>query len=385
MNRKLVLVLAAAACTLPPVQVRAQVRTLGSVGLGRPLRPLDARAIALGNSGIALHGGNLSVVNPASLARVGSAGIWITMQPEKRTLRGEQVQGVVETANFPLGRAALPLSDRWVVGASFGGLLDQDWGVEFKDTVAVSTGDVRFDETRTSDGGITQLRLELGAYLSDEVTLGLAGAFYTGQARRTVRRVFEESAGFDAYRSQTAIRYQGWGVTLGSEYQPSAEVILGAAVTWNDGLTVRDDSAGAEVEVGLPIGLDIGGSFQLTREFLVAVALGWTNWSSTGSDLPRDVAVDAWRIGGGAELRLVSGENTQLFARLGGHLERSPFELEGGAPWERVLSVGGGAAFRGGRGRFDFAVEFGGRGDANTNLVEEDFIRYSFTMAIFTI
>ncbi|UCF21260.1 MAG: hypothetical protein JSU87_07730 [Gemmatimonadota bacterium] len=385
MNTRLIAVLVAGACALTPVQVQGQVETVGSVGLGRSLRPLDARAIALGNTGVALHGGNLSSVNPASLTRIGSAGVWITMQPEKRTLRGDQIRGVVETANFPLARAALPLSDRWVIGAAFGALFDQDWGVEFKDTITVSTGDVEFDETRTSDGGISQLRFEVGTYLSDAVTLGVAGLFYTGEARQTVRRVFEESVGFDIFRSQTAIRYRGWGVALGGEFQPRAEVVLGATLNWNEGLTVRDDSAGVEVEVGLPIGLDVGGSFQLTRDFLVALALGWTNWSSAEGDLPRAGVVDTWRFGGGTELRVVSGENTQMFLRFGGHLERSPFELGDGAPWERVLSVGGGAAFRGGRGRFDFAVEFGGRGDAEKNLVEEDFIRYSFTMAVFTI
>jgi hypothetical protein len=115
------------------------------------------------------------------------------------------------------------------------------------------------------------------------------------------------------------------------------------------------------------------------------VAAGWENWSSVGVDLPDAGVEDAWRVGGGFEVRFVSsGDAWGTFLRLGGSYERLPFTLEGGAPWERALALGLGADFLGGRGRFDAAVEFGRRGSRDTNAVEESFTRYTFSVAVFT-
>ncbi|UCC74792.1 MAG: hypothetical protein JSV86_09665 [Gemmatimonadota bacterium] len=376
--------LLAAGCAFAPVQATAQVKLLGNVGLGRPLRPLDARARALGGSAVVLHGGNLSAVNPASLSRIGASGIWLSYQPEKRTIEGDLASGELETADFPLFRAVLPMSPRWVAAASFGGLLDRDWGVQFTDTMTLSTGDVPFDERRTSDGGISQFRLEGGYILSPSVTVGAALQYYFGESRLEITREFPDDP-FLSYVSATALQYTGWGLTLGTEFQPSDEWILGAVVTWNSRLDIRDDSTGAKIDVGLPIGVDVGLSWLPAPELLIALAGGWMNWSSLSDDLPDGNVADSWRLGGGIELRaLQRGTAWTVFLRVGASFEKYPFELEGGAPTERAYGLGLGVAFFGGRGRFDSTVEFGGRGDRDTNNVEESFTRYTFSAAVFT-
>jgi hypothetical protein len=185
--------------------------------------------------------------------------------------------------------------------------------------------------------------------------------------------------------SSTAIRASGWGLTLGTEYQPADDFIVGLVASWGSDLTVRDDSTGAEIKVGLPLGLDIGASLILGTDVLFAVAAGWKNWSSARADLPDSGVEDSWRVGGGFEVRfLSSGDAWASLLRLGASYEKLPFVLEGGAPWERALAVGLGADFIGGRGRFDAAIEFGGRGDQDTNAVEESFTRYTFSVAVFT-
>jgi hypothetical protein len=185
--------------------------------------------------------------------------------------------------------------------------------------------------------------------------------------------------------SSTAIRSSGWGLTLGTEFQPIPEIILGLVATWGSDLTVRDDSTGAEIKVGLPVGLEVGASWLLTPEVLFAVAGGWKNWSAARADLPDTDVEDSWRVGGGFEVRfLSSGDAWATALRLGGSYEKYPFVLEGGAPWERALAVGFGVDFIGGHGRFDGAIEFGGRGDQDTNAVEESFTRYTFSVAVFT-
>lgn len=375
--------LLAAHAALAPAQAAGQVKMLGTVGLGRPVRPLDARARALGGAAVVLHGGNLSALNPASLARVGSSGIWLSYQPESRTLKGDQVNGDTETASFPLFRIAIPMSRRWVAGAAFASLLDRNWGVQFTDTLSLTTGDTAYVETRRSEGGVNQFRLEGGYAIRREWTVGAAFQYFFGESRVKISRVFTD--GIQPFVSSTVIRTSGWGLTLGTEYQPAEDLILGLVATWGSDLTVRDDSTGAEIKVGMPLGLDVGASWRLTREVLFAVAGGWKNWSSARAALPDTGVEDAWRIGGGFEVEfLSSGESWATLLRLGGSYEKFPFKLEGGAPWERSLAVGLGTTFIRGLGRFDAAVEFGRRGNQEVNAVQESFTRYTFSVAVFT-
>jgi hypothetical protein len=381
--------LLAACCALAPAQAAGQVKLLGTVGLGRPVRSLDGRARALGGAAVVLHGGNLSAVNPASLARVHSSGIWLAYQPESRTLKGDAANGDTETASFPLFRMALPMSTRWVAGVGFGSVLDRNWGVQFTDTLSLTTGDAPFQERRTSDGGVSQFRVESGFIVRPGWTVGAAFQYFFGESRVQVTRIFlQDSLHPDPpqpFVSSTAIRTSGWGLTLGTEYQPVDDFIVGLVATWGSDLTVRDDSTGAEIKVGLPLGLDVGASLVLGADVLFAVAAGWRNWSSAQADLPESGVEDSWRVGGGFELRFLSrGDAWSTFLRLGGSYEKYPFALESAAPWERALALGLGVDFIGGRGRFDAAIEFGGRGDLDTNAVEESFTRYTFSVAVFT-
>ena len=65
MSRRLLLTLLVVASALAPARALAQVNLLGATGLGRRVLALDARARAMGGAGVALHGGNLSAINPA--------------------------------------------------------------------------------------------------------------------------------------------------------------------------------------------------------------------------------------------------------------------------------------------------------------------------------
>jgi hypothetical protein len=281
------------------------------------------------------------------------------------------------------------MSTRWVAGVGFGSVLDRNWGVQFTDTLSLTTGDAPFQERRTSDGGVSQFRVESGFIVRPGWTVGAAFQYFFGESRVQVTRIFlQDSLHPDPpqpFVSATAIRTSGWGLTLGTEYQPVDDFIVGLVATWGSDLTVRDDSTGAEIKVGLPLGLDVGASLVLGADVLFAVAAGWRNWSSAQADLPESGVEDSWRVGGGFELRFLShGDAWSTFLRLGGSYEKYPFALESAAPWERALALGLGVDFIGGRGRFDAAIEFGGRGDLDTNAVEESFTRYTFSVAVFT-
>ena len=371
--------------SLLPCSSWAQQSTLdlfATAGLGRPVEPVDARSRGMGGVGIALHGGNYSAVNPASLTRIRALGVWVTIMPESRSLEGDGVtNGEEETVTFPLGRVSLVSSENWTVAASFNSFLDQNGGVEFVDTLDLSTGQVAFEESRVSDGGVSRFALEVARSLSPEWRIGLAAQFYRGGTVLSVDRGFSVDADFLPYRSVAAIDYSSFGFAAGAEWQPIPEMILGVTGGWAAGLDVKNDTTGAETDIDLPVTLGAGGSWRLTPGLIAALGFEWAGWSVANDDLT-DGAVDSWRLGGGFEFQL--GRSPDLFARLGGRLARLPFELKGDAPSERALDVGLGIRFANGRASVDAALEFGSRGDREENGISESFTRLAVGLAVFS-
>jgi hypothetical protein len=361
-----------------------EVRIIGNVGLGRPAPPIDARARGMGGAATTMHGVNLSMINPASTISILVPGVWIAFSGESREVDGTVAQGEINTAEFPLVRMVIPFENRHAVGVGFGSYLNQDWRVQFFDTLQLVTGPVAFRETRESEGGVGQFRLDFATRLSREWTLGIGGIYYFGKSGQSVEREFETSAGFSPYEAQDAIKYSGLGMSVGAEWRPIPEMIFGATGNWGLGLNVKSDSTGAEKEFDQPLALDLGASWQLTPDFVLAFAAGWTNWSTISDDLPRPGSADHWRFNLGTELRVLGNENTRVLARVGGRLAQLPFKLRRGPPWERALTLGVGTMFRAGLGRFDIAFEVGKRGQKDTNEIEENFTRWTFTLAVFT-
>lgn len=382
--RGIALILLFVPLALPAADASAQVSLLGSTGLGRRVTALDARARGMGNVGVALHGGNRSAVNPASVARSTDAGIWATFMPEHRSVVGEFAEGDFDTEDVPVIRAVFPWGGKWGVAVSAGSYLDQDWGVQFLDTLRLSSGDFAFQETRRSNGGVTQFRLELARAASQRVSVGGAFLYYSGEAQRSVERFFEAGSGLDPHIAATVIDYSGWGLALGVEYQPIPEMIVGATASWGPGLHIENDTTRQELDTDLPLTLDVGGSWELTPDFVVAVALGWEGWSSVADALPNVTATDVLRAGLGLELGVLRGQAARLVVRSGLHADRLPFELRNSAVWERAASFGLGAVLANGRGRLDGTIEFGKRGNADKNDVEESYTRFSFGIAVFS-
>jgi hypothetical protein len=338
----------------------------------------------MGGAGVSLHGGNLSAVNPATAARFSSSGVWATYMPERSEVEGEFANGTTTSEVVPVIRLVWPWGGRWAVAVSAGSYLEQNWGVQFIDTLSLSFQDVAFEETRTSDGGVTQIRLDVAGIAMEKVSLGGSFLFYTGQVRRRTKRVFEDEVNFRTYEFNSATDYRGWGLAVGAEWEPIPEVLVGGAFTWNQSLRIADDTTGEGFDIPLPLALNVGSSWQLTPELLLAVALGWEGWSKVASDLPNASAVDTWGFGGGVEYALAVGENNRWLVRGGFHADKMPFEVRGGAVWDRGFSLGAGVVLATGRARLDFAAEFGGRGDKSVNDIEESYRRFSLGAAVFT-
>lgn len=383
-GRRLSPLIVALAALLPAEGLAQQLNLLGTAGLGRRVLPLDARARGMGGAGTALHGGNMAALNPASAIRFNTSGIWATYTPERRTASGQLASGTFDTEDVPLVRLVFPFGDRFAASITAGSYLDQDWGYQFIDTLQLTNADVAFQETRTADGGVTQFRLEMAALVGEGWSLGGGLLVYSGESRRKVSRVFEVGSGFNEYNSNTAINYEGWGLSLGGEVQLIPELILGVAGTWGADLWAANDSTGQGLGVKLPITLDAGASLQLTNSFVLALAAGWEGWSTTAKDLPNATASDTYRFAGGMELALVRTERTQLMFRGGAYTGRLPFEVQSEPVGERALTLGFGLSLIGGRARIETSAEFGSRGSIDRNGVEESFTRIGLGLAVFS-
>jgi hypothetical protein len=357
---------------------------LGNIGLGRRIAPLDARARGLGGAATALHGPNMSAVNPAAIARFNESGVWATLMPETQTISGVLARGEVKTVAFPLLRAVLPLGERLVASVGFASYLDQDWGVQFIDTMQTLTGPIAFQETRTAKGGINQLRIDFASVISPSWGIGVTGIYYFGQTPLSVERIFQVDVGFQPYEANDALSYQGIGFAIGAEYQPFPEMIVGVTGTWGSKLRAKSDSTSSSSAYDLPIGLDIGGSWRLTPDFLVALAGAWEGWSVLNNRFQPNGVSDLLYIGLGGELTAHETDLTAFYIRVGGHLQQTPFNVAGRPPQERALGGGLGARFQGGRVLFDFAVEYGKRGNIDVNLIEESFTRLTMSAAVFS-
>ena len=88
-------ILAVITVVLAPAALHAQT-PVTDLGLGYPVPPLDARAAALGGTGIGLYGGSFSSRNPADLTMFSNPAIGGTLAPESaklKTIDGEQSTG----------------------------------------------------------------------------------------------------------------------------------------------------------------------------------------------------------------------------------------------------------------------------------------------------
>lgn len=350
------------------------------LGLGRPDPPVDARLRALGGAGVVAHGRNLSLLNPASLARIETSSVLLSFATENRDVQGE-ARGDVRGTRFPVGQLVYPTGGRFVLALGFGAFLDQDWFVSFEDTLELQEDTVPFTENRTSDGGVSHLRGSVAFSASDVWHLGVGIDLYAGDVSRTVSRRFDDSAAvLNTYRDHTRWEYRGLGLTGGIVVIPDPAVRVGAAVSWSGDLEARNDSLGTTREFPMPLRAHGGASWRVLPEVTWLVAAGFATWSRTAEAVGG--AEDTWSIGTGLEVPLARGETSRVTLRAGFRRATLPFTSGGAQAAESAWSAGAGGEFAGGLVHVDAAFDFGARGNVSDIGVRESFQRFSFSLSV---
>ncbi|MDH3297705.1 MAG: hypothetical protein OEM96_05460 [Gemmatimonadota bacterium] len=365
-----------------------------AVGLGVPVSPVDARAAAMGGTGLGLlNGGSVSARNPADMGFFVRPVLGITYSPESITVKAPG-GGELSSGRSRLGvlRGAVPFDD-WTLGVAFASELDQDWQIEFSDTLTSSLGTFPFIERRTADGGVSSVNFTLTRRIS-RLRLGVEYGIVTGNLRQLFVREFEPDTADVGNRistsgGATSWSYGGSRIRLGAAADVSARLRVSADVSFQGDLTAERDSVDVLVDsqsFQMPAAFEAGASARLTPRILVSGAAGWTGWSGTEGVSTEFVASDVVWFGVGVELTGTRLLGANLPLRLGVRRTDLPFHAPGMAqPSETAITFGFGLRVGEERAKLDIALEFGSRGDLAASGVEESFQRLSLSLALFQL
>lgn len=361
-----------------------------AIGLGAPVTPIDARAAALGGTGIGLIGGSLSTRNPADMGFFNQPVLGITYAPESITVKGANGEFDSGRSRLSVLRGAIPF-DEWTLGVAFSAELDQDWQVEFSDTLSTSLGTFPFTEQQVSDGGLSSVNFTLTRRIAG-VILGVEYGILTGNLRQRFSREFEPDTADTGNRIALAAGITSWSYSgsrfrVGVASDVTDRIRVSADVSIQGDLTAENDTSGVLFRTRtfeMPTAFEAGASARINPRVLVTGAVGWTGWSGSLAGSTEFVASDVVWFGVGAELTGARILGARIPIRLGLRRTDLPFHASGvSQPTETAFTLGFGLRVSEEQAKIDLAFEFGSRGDLESSGFEETFQRLSFTVALF--
>lgn len=360
------------------------------VGLGYPVPPVDARAAALGSTGVGLLGGGFSLRNPAEIAVKPSAGIALVFAPEAVEVEDASGSSQSGRSRVSVIRAVARMGD-WAVGVGFGSELDQDFGVRLEDTLSTSVGRFPFEETREHDGGVSAIDLSVARELGP-LLLGAGLQRLTGNLRQEFVRRFQADADggsttLDNVGAEAVASYGAWRGRAGAALRIGPDALVGGSVGFTGDMRAEVDTlppldprtAPDSRTFDMPADAAVGASVLVADRLLLAAGGGWVGWSNVDGAFDDVAASDVRWAGGGVELIGVRVLGIGLPLRLGGRMAELPFfPAEGEQPTERAVSLGVGALFQPAAGvpaELNAALELGSRGDLDEVGLRESFRR----------
>jgi hypothetical protein len=329
---------------------RAQDSQFGISGLGTPGRSESVRARSTA--------GALSLFDPLSpfgdvaLADLGQ--LTAAAQAAAAFVHPDLVSGGVtlRTTRFPSFTVGGPVGHRIAVGGGFSTYLNRSWDVITHDTLTLRGLPEPVTDERTSDGGVTDVRLAAATRLSPRLALGFGVHALTGSTREHAYRFYADSGLYRNTRQIGEVQYDGWGFSASALFDPLPQ--LRVAALYRTDSRLRAKLGGIETaRTDLPTTLAVGVRWALRPTARFAAAATRRNWSVAGANAYNTTD---WSLG--AEL---GGETFPL--RVGVRGGQQPFGPAGQAPSEFGIALGTGKSFAEGRGRLDFGLEHVSRSD----------------------
>lgn len=353
-----VLGLVAAAIMLTTSSSVGQSSQFGRRGLGIPTRTLSARSFALaGAFGLFDPESN---TNPAALGRLGVMTVSFTSAQNWRRSKNPFGANTAKDNRFPQIAFAGPIPRHpFVLGISLGTYTDRSFGLSTVDTALVGGTPVEVNDTVTSRGGISDLRLGVAWQLSPSISIGVGLHGLVGSLRIDSRRAFSDTT-FASAVSRSNITFGGVGVSAGAVVQFSERLAVAGVARFDGNLDTDRDSTGIG-KTDLPSTFMGAVYFSPISKLALTVQGTRRNWSVANQDLIDQGGIGArntYEVAGGLEFFSNPKNPFHLPLRVGLRYGTLPFPLQaGGQPNELGVSIGSGFRFTQGRGGVDIAVE----------------------------
>jgi hypothetical protein len=210
-------------------------------GLGYPAGGLSARAEGAGG-GLADFDA-LSLTNPASLAGVGSAALFLQYSPEFRRVTAGSNSATTTTARLPLAVGVLPMGQQWTLGLGSSTFLDRssETSLVRRQQVGGLTDTTDVTERQRVLGSINDVRLGLAWTRSPVFQIGVGAHVFVGSNRITFAQLFPDTLGYLSTSQSGRLSFAGFAASAGIEYHPSRAI--GFALAGRVGGDLRAQSA----------------------------------------------------------------------------------------------------------------------------------------------
>lgn len=351
--RKLLLAISVAVVSSPAGAQGA----LSLQGLGYPPGGLSARAEATGGGVAAFDA--LSLVNPATIARAGSAALFLQYSPEFRRVTAGSSTAKTTTARFPLVVGVLPMGQQWAGGLSSSTFLDRSSETSLVRRQVVGSLLDTVDVTERSKvlGAINDVRLALAWTGSPVFRIGVGAHVFTGSNRITFGQVFPDSTRYISTSQSGRISFAGFAGSVGIEFHPARAI--GFALAGRKGGDLRAQSGDTTIgSARIPDHYSASVIFEGIPGATISARVAHDAWSSLGSlSSSNTKAFDGWDMGGGIEAIGPRVMQRIVTLRAGARLRTLPFGFNGEKVSETAFMAGLGAPLTRDRASFDFSIQ----------------------------
>jgi hypothetical protein len=342
-------------------------------GLGYPTGGMSARAEGTGG-GVADFDA-LSLVNPASIAAVGSPALVFQYSPEFRRVTAGSSTAKTTTARFPLVEGVLPMGQQWTLGLSTSTFLDRssETSLVRRQVVGGATDTVSVTELNKVLGAINDVRLALAWARSPVFRIGVGAHVFTGSNRITFSQLFPDSTRYISTAQSGRLSFAGFAGSLGLEFHPSRAI--GFALSGRKGGDLRAQSGDTAIGTAkLPDHYSGSVVYEGIAGTSISARVAHDSWSSLASlSSSNTKAFDGWDIGGGVELTGPRLLQRIVILRVGARVRTLPFGFNGEKVSETSFMGGIGLPLSRDRAGFDFAIQRASR-TTKADVQERGFI-----------
>ena len=377
---------------------------------------INTKIQGMGGISIAMwQSGLLNPANPASYGKIDSAsfildvslfGIYTT---HKTTLQKESSN--LMTLNYIF--FGFPVTRWW--RTSLGIMPYSKKGYDVKLEVDMSQYNFTNVVNEISGkGGINRFYWGNGFNIGKHLRIGIDATFLFGQSESSSMIYFPDSAYIAGTKSLSKTRGEDFVFDYGIQYDlplgNDQMLTLGAVYankfnlkakrsaiiyTLNGGfngdvdypldtLLYEEEYTG---NIVLPTRFGVGAVYRKGERWLAGADFEWQNWQKFTSFGVNDSLDNAWRISVGGQLLPKHTTLSSLFKRMtyraGFHYDNSYVNLRGHSINQYGITFGVTFPMKRSKTTIDLAIEAGTRGTIKDNLIQENYVRFSFAVAIF--